>query len=108
MSAITLHIPDDLAERLRGREEQLGKILELGLRDQRDGGLRRNFGRAYELHALHHPHFERWADHFELRDGEMIALTSAGRVTVKLLRLYRADRVKDRAAMVASGWLWMR
>jgi hypothetical protein len=33
MSAITLHIPDDLAERLRGREAQLGKILELGLRE---------------------------------------------------------------------------
>lgn len=33
MSAITLHIPDDLAERLRGREDQLAQILELGLRE---------------------------------------------------------------------------
>src|SRR5258708_2718628 len=33
MSAITLHIPDDLAERLRGREDQLPQILELGLRE---------------------------------------------------------------------------
>ncbi len=33
MSAITLHIPDDLAERLRGREDQLTQILELGLRE---------------------------------------------------------------------------
>lgn len=33
MSAITLHIPDDLAERLPGREDQLAQILELGLRE---------------------------------------------------------------------------
>jgi len=33
MSAITLQIPDDLAERLRGHEPQLAQILELGLRE---------------------------------------------------------------------------
>jgi hypothetical protein len=33
MSAITLQIPDELAERLRGREDQLAQILELGLRE---------------------------------------------------------------------------
>jgi hypothetical protein len=63
---------------------------------------------THELHALFHPRRERWADHFELRDGEIIALTSAGRVTVLLLRLNRPDRIKERAAMVASGRLWMR
>jgi len=33
MSAITLQVPDHLAERLRGREDQLEQILELGLRE---------------------------------------------------------------------------
>jgi hypothetical protein len=33
MSAITLQVSDDLAERLRGRENQLTQILELGLRE---------------------------------------------------------------------------
>jgi hypothetical protein len=33
MAAIRLDIPDDLAERLRGREDQLAWILELGLRE---------------------------------------------------------------------------
>src|SRR6266852_1788022 len=33
MSDITLHIPDELAERLRGREDQMAQILELGLRE---------------------------------------------------------------------------
>ena len=33
MSSITLNIPDDLAERLRGREDQVAQILEFGLRE---------------------------------------------------------------------------
>lgn len=33
MSSITLNIPDELAERLRGREDQLEQILEVGLRE---------------------------------------------------------------------------
>jgi hypothetical protein len=33
MSAITLHLPDELVERLRKHEERLPEILELGLRE---------------------------------------------------------------------------
>jgi hypothetical protein len=33
VSDFTLHIPDDLAGRLAGREHQMREILELGLRD---------------------------------------------------------------------------
>jgi hypothetical protein len=33
MSPITLQVPDDLAERLRGYEPQLAQILDLGLRE---------------------------------------------------------------------------
>ena len=33
MSSVTLQIPDDLAQRLSGREHQLREILELGLRE---------------------------------------------------------------------------
>jgi len=33
MSAITLTVPDELAERLRNREDRLPQILELGLRE---------------------------------------------------------------------------
>ena len=33
MSAITLAVPDELAERLRNREDRLPQILELGLRE---------------------------------------------------------------------------
>ena len=33
MSAITLKVPDELAERLRSQQERLPEILELGLRE---------------------------------------------------------------------------
>ena len=33
MSAITVHVTDDLAQRLAGRQERLTEILELGLRE---------------------------------------------------------------------------
>jgi hypothetical protein len=59
-----------------------------------------------ELVGLFHPRLDRWADHFELHGGEIIPRTSAGRVTVKLLRLNRPDRIKEREALVRSGRLW--
>ena len=37
MSALTLQIPDELAERLRGHEHELSEILELGLRELASG-----------------------------------------------------------------------
>ncbi len=61
-----------------------------------------------ELQALFHPRLERWAEHFDLRGGEIVARTSTGRVTVKLLRLNRPDRIKEREAVVRSGRLWTR
>ena len=38
MSAITLKLPDELAERLRNHEGRLPEILELGLRELNAGG----------------------------------------------------------------------
>lgn len=38
MPSITLSLPEDLAEQLRAREEQLPKILELGLRELNAAG----------------------------------------------------------------------
>jgi hypothetical protein len=50
MSAITVEVPDDLAEQLRSLEEQLPRILELGLR---------------QLHAEAQPGYEGAAEVFE-------------------------------------------
>jgi hypothetical protein len=38
-------------------------------------------------------------DHFEYRDGEVIALSGKGRVTVLLLRMNRPMRVRERQAL---------
>ena len=38
MASITLSLPDDLASRIRAQEQQLPRILELGLRELNAGG----------------------------------------------------------------------
>ena len=52
MSAITLKIPDELAERLRNQEDRLPKILELGLRQLNAEALGRFEGSAEVLEFL--------------------------------------------------------
>jgi hypothetical protein len=49
-----------------------------------------------DLTALFHPRLDRWGDHFEVRNGEILALTANGRVTVRLLRMNRPTRIKER------------
>lgn len=61
-----------------------------------------------ELRPLFHPRLDRWVDHFELRDGEIVPRTGEARVTVKLLRLNLPLRVQEREALVRSGRLWVR
>jgi hypothetical protein len=34
--------------------------------------------------------------HYQLRDGEILALTDRGRVTIRLLRMNRPTRIKER------------
>jgi 5-methylcytosine-specific restriction endonuclease McrA len=48
------------------------------------------------LTPLFHPRAHNWQNHFRIREGEIIPLTAIGRVTVRLLRLNRAERVKER------------
>jgi len=52
MSAITLKVPDDLAERLRCREARLTEILELGLRELNAESQSRFDGAAQVLEML--------------------------------------------------------
>jgi len=52
MSAITLTIPDELAERLRNHEERLPEILELGLRELHAGSPKGFEGAAEVLEFL--------------------------------------------------------
>ena len=48
------------------------------------------------LTPLFHPRLDSWDDHYEFRNGEILGLTATGRVTVRLLRMNRPTRVKER------------
>jgi len=61
-----------------------------------------------QLVPLFHPRRDQWSEHFELGGGEFIARTASARATIRLLRLNRPDRVKERELLVRSGWLWTR
>ena len=49
-----------------------------------------------QLTPLFHPRLDRWEDHYEIRDGEILGLTATGRVTARLLRMNRSTRIKER------------
>ena len=49
-----------------------------------------------QLTRLFNPRADQWDNHFQLRDGEIIALTAPGRVTVRLLRMNRSTRIRER------------
>ena len=49
-----------------------------------------------QLTPLFHPRLDSWDDHYEFRNDEILGLTATGRVTVRLLRMNRPTRVKER------------
>jgi hypothetical protein len=53
-----------------------------------------------ELAPLFHPRMDRWSDHLELRNGEIVGITAKGRVTVRLLQMNRTNRIKERQLQV--------
>ena len=58
-----------------------------------------------EIASLYHPRRDRWADHFRLNGAEIGPLTPVGRATVRLLQVNRAERLTERAMLIAAGAL---
>ena len=56
-----------------------------------------------ELVSLFNPRAQTWSEHFRLNGGQIIPLTSVGRVTERLLRLNHPGRVAVRERLVAAG-----
>ena len=52
-----------------------------------------------QLMPLFRPCVDRWEDHYHLRGGKILALTAIGRVTVRLLRMNRPARIRERGAL---------
>jgi hypothetical protein len=54
---------------------------------------------------LFNPRTQNWAEHFELRGGEIIGMTAIGRTTAILLAMNTPDRIELRIDLLAAG-LW--
>jgi hypothetical protein len=55
------------------------------------------------LTPLFNPRLDRWDDHCEFRNGEILGVTAEGRVTVRLLRMNRPTRIKERLLLQRSS-----
>lgn len=51
---------------------------------------------AGQLTPLFNARIDHWAEHYRVRNGEIVALTAVGRVTVRLLRMNGAARTRER------------
>ena len=94
MSAITLQIPDDLAERLRNNQERLPEILELGLRE-------------LDLDPRHG--FEGAADVIEFLTTlpgpeEILALRPSERLQEQVVRLLEKNRAEGLSPAEEADW----
>ena len=55
-----------------------------------------------QLTRLFHPRVDGWDEHFRFHDGHIVALSAVGRFTVRLLRMNRTARVRERKLMRRS------
>jgi hypothetical protein len=87
MASITLSLPDDLASQIRAQQQQLPRILELGLRELNAGGQSGFDGAADVLEllaALPEPEEIlnlRPSSRLSVRVGELIEKSRAGTMT---------------------------
>jgi hypothetical protein len=58
-----------------------------------------------EVVWLYRPRTDRWLEHFVLRDGEIVALTPIGQVTVRLLQFNRPGQIEERNLLATAGVL---
>ncbi len=56
-----------------------------------------------QLVPFFNPRTQHWSEHFRLEGGQIVPLTSEGRVTVKILQLNDKRRVAEREAFIEIG-----
>jgi hypothetical protein len=56
-----------------------------------------------KLSALFNPRTQNWKEHFSIKSGRIIPLTSVGRVTTRLLKFNLAKRVEARKTLFKVG-----
>lgn len=55
-----------------------------------------------DIVPLYHPRQDRWLDHFQLSNAQIVPLTSKGRVTVRLLQLNTPERIEERELLITA------
>ncbi len=55
------------------------------------------------LTPLFNPRTQMWGEHFALEGAYLVAITPCGRVTIRLLGLNHADRLRVRRALIKTG-----
>jgi 5-methylcytosine-specific restriction endonuclease McrA len=61
-----------------------------------------------QLASLYHPRQHIWTDHFRMTEARIEGITAIGRATARLLKFNRADRLEERALLVAAGLIATR
>jgi hypothetical protein len=94
MASITLSLPDDLASQVRAHQEEISKILELGLR---------------ELNAAAQSGFDGAADVLELlavlpSPEEILALRPSARLSARVSELIEKSRTGAMTARDEEDW----
>ena len=56
-----------------------------------------------QITSLFIPRQQHWADHFDLRHGEIVGVSPVGRTTAALLQMNRLDRIELRLQLMAAG-----
>ncbi len=94
MASITLSLPDDLASQIRAQQEQLPRILELGLR---------------ELNAGSQAGFDGAADVLELLAAlptpeEILKLRPSARLSAQVVELIEKSRAGEMSPLDEEEW----
>jgi len=55
-----------------------------------------------DIVPLYHPRQDRWLDHFQLSNTQIVPLTPKGRVTVRLLQLNTPERIEERELLITA------
>jgi excisionase family DNA binding protein len=55
------------------------------------------------LTPFFNPRTQRWSDHFQLIDAELVPLTAIGRVTIRIFQINHPDRIAERRLLISAG-----
>ncbi len=107
IASFALHEIDHvIAEKHGGKTEETNLALSCNLCNRRKGSdLTSIDPENGRIIPLFNPRQDSWVDHFRVIDGQIVALTSTGRVTAKLLQFNHPELVQVRILLFDAGMM---